>query len=477
MKVLLTNIGGSSGGTKPIAISLLSAILKQRGHTTLLFDTTFMDLGFMLDGEISDYVKQNKPVDWGAYRLVRNRVFNPKEDFAWIIEHERPDVIAVNAISDMYPYSIEFLKFAKQLFNIPVIIGGIHATCLPEEVIAESYIDAVCIGEGETALVEFVESIKDGQITRTDIPGLWIKKDGVVHKNGLAPLVDINELPFLDYDIYEERQFMRPYDGKILRAGDVQDIRGCPRLCPYCANAVLNTMYPKGRVRFFSPERFVAEMEYLVKTYRLEFFKIFSEDMFIRNEEDLAVLSKLYRKRVNIPFTTHGHPQTVTARKAKLLKNMNCVSVSMALEEGDYEYRKNILKRDYSDEMYIAKIKVLKDAGIRTVSLNMMGLPYETEAMIMKTFRLLRKAKPTVSNISMFFPYRGTPLGDLSIEKGFADIKTLKNARCEMSNSYMAMPQIKRRTLNNIRKMAPYFLKYPSFLHPFLRLYCKMEVK
>jgi radical SAM superfamily enzyme YgiQ (UPF0313 family) len=107
----------------------------------------------------------------------------------------------------------------------------------------------------------------------------------------------------------------------------------------------------------------------------------------------------------------------------------------------------------------------------------MMGLPYETEAMIMKTFRLLRKAKPTVSNISMFFPYRGTPLGDLSIEKGFADIKTFKNARCEMSNSSMNMPQIKRRTLNNIRKMAPYFLKYPSFLHPFLRLYCKMEVK
>ncbi|MBW1861613.1 MAG: radical SAM protein, partial [Deltaproteobacteria bacterium] len=103
--------------------------------------------------------------------------------------------------------------------------------------------------------------------------------------------------------------------------------RGCPRRCPYCANAILNKLYPKKRVRFFSPERFVEEVKFLTKTYGLEFFKIFSEDMLLRNIDDFARLSELYRKEVNVPFTSHAHPNTLTREKAKLLKKMNCASI------------------------------------------------------------------------------------------------------------------------------------------------------
>ena len=475
-KVLFTYIGGSSPGSKPLSIALLSSILKKKGHKTILFDTTFMDLGFALDGEISDSVKQFKKVDWGKHHLVRDARHNPKKEFINLIEREKPDVIASNTMSDMYNYTMDFLRLAKSRFNIPVIIGGIHPTVLPEEVIKEDCVDALCIGEGEKAILEFVESIENQQIKRTDIENLWIKIDGKVYKNKLAPLVDVNELPFLDYSIFEERQFLRPFEGKILRSGDVQDMRGCPRICPYCANAVLNKIYPGRGLRPFRPDRYVDEVEYLVKTYNLEFFKVFSEDMFLRNTDDLALLSRLYKKKVNVPFVSRGYPKTVTEEKAKMLKDMNCVSISMALEEGSYEYRKDVLKRNYTDKEYIKKVRVLKDAGIRTVSLNMMGLPYETEKMIFKTFSLLKKARPSLANISMFFPYRGTPLGDLCIEKGFTKEETVKNARSDMSKTILTMPQIKQVTLNGIRRMAHYYINYPTFLYPLFKM-CHRENK
>jgi anaerobic magnesium-protoporphyrin IX monomethyl ester cyclase len=473
-KVLLTSIGGSSAGAKPLSTSLISAILKAGGHEVIYFDTTFMDLGFPLDGEISDSVLQFKKVDWKGYNLTRDKGIDAKGVFHELIERERPDLIAASCMSDMYPYTIDFLRFAKERFDLPIILGGIHATLLPDEVIAEDCIDAVCIGEGEEAVLDFVEAVSGGRITRTDIKNLWIKTDGVVHRNPVGDPVDINALPFLDYSIYDPRQFLRPYEGRILRSGDVQDIRGCPRLCPYCANSVLNALYPRKRVRFYTPERFVEEAEYLTKTYDLQFFKIFSEDMFLRNTDDMARLSELYRKRVNVPFTSHAHPNTMTREKARLLKKMNCASISMALESGNYEYRKNVLKRDYTDEKYIEKVGILREEGIRVVALNMMGMPYETRDMIFDTFHLLKRARPSLANISMFFPYRGTPLGDLAIREGFVSVEKVKSMRSDMSQTTLDMPQIRGEDLNGIRKMSYFYLNYPEILYPLFRL-CEGE--
>ncbi|OGZ35172.1 MAG: hypothetical protein A2V60_00510 [Candidatus Portnoybacteria bacterium RIFCSPHIGHO2_01_FULL_39_19] len=349
-------------------------------------------------------------------------------------------------------------------------MGGIHATTLPDEVIAEDCIDALCVGEGEEAILEFVDAISGSNITRTDIQNLWIKKNDIVHKNPVRPLKDINKLPFLDYSIYDPRQFLRPFEGKIIKSGDVQDIRGCPRRCPYCANSVLNELYPIGRVRFFSPERFVEEMKFLTKTYDLKFFKIFSEDMLLRNVDDFARLSELYQKEVNVPFTSHAHPHTVTREKAKLLKKMNCASISMALESGNYEFRKNILKRDYTDETYIEKVRILKEEGIRVAALNMMGMPYETKEMIFDTFRLLKKARPSLANISMFFPYRGTPLGDTAVKEGYASEEEIKPARSDMSKTILKMPQISQKELNGIRKMSYFYLHYSEILYPLFQV-------
>ena len=233
-KILLTSIGGSSAGAKPLSTSLLSAILKSKGHQVAYFDTTFMDLGFPLDGEISDNVMQFKKVDWGKYDLVRDKSINAKAVFLDRIEKEHPDLIAASCMSDMYPYTIDFLRAAKEHYDLPIIIGGIHTTLLPEEVITEDCIDALCVGEGEEAILEFADAVQGGRITRMDIPDLWIKENGIVHRNPVRPLRDINELPFLDYSIYDPRQFLRPFEGRIIKSGDVQDIRGCPRRCPYC---------------------------------------------------------------------------------------------------------------------------------------------------------------------------------------------------------------------------------------------------
>lgn len=470
MKVALTNIGGSSPGTKPVSISILTAVLKQKGHDVALFDTTFMDLGFRLDTEVSDELRMFKPVDWGHYGLKRERI-DARQEWLRFLDREQPDLIAASAFSDMYKHTLEFMKVAKERLGVPIIVGGIHTTLLPDEVIKEECVDAICVGEGEAALLEYIDALDGRNVTRTDIQNLCIKKDGKIQKNPLRPLAVLDDLPFFDYSLYDRRQFLRPYQGKVFRSGDFQDKRGCPRRCTYCAYAIINTeIYPRTRVAMYSPERFVEEALYLTKTWHLEFFKIFSEDIFVRHADDLAKISELWAKKVNIPFTTSGYPIAVTKKKVELLKKMNCVSISLALECGNAHYREHMLKRKYTNEQFEEAIRMVQDAGIRACSLNMVGLPRESRKMIFETIEANRKIRPDHADFGCFFPFRGTPLGDLAVADKFADPEEIKNSRSEHGNCILDMPQIPRDEVHGIIKVHHFYLYYPKVMWPIFAL-------
>ena len=72
--VLFTLIGASSPGTQPLNVSILSSVCNRAGHETSLFDTTFMDLGFDLDTEVSQRDTVFEKIDYTKLNLVREDV-------------------------------------------------------------------------------------------------------------------------------------------------------------------------------------------------------------------------------------------------------------------------------------------------------------------------------------------------------------------------------------------------------------------
>lgn len=474
-KILFTLIGAQSPGTKPLNTSLLSAVLNKAGHETILFDTTFMDLGFELDTEISDRITQFKKVDFKKYNLIRDNSQDPITAFLNLISKEQPDIVCASAMSDMFWHTTRFLARMKEEHDIPVICGGIHATLQPENAISPDCIDYIVVGEGEDVIIPLIDWVlnKNPIPDRTPVP-VWYKKDGSIVKTSGNQLVDLSGLPYMNYDFYDERQFMRPFEGRITRSGDVHTMRGCPKRCSYCCNAELNKIYQKMEGwtgwRTYTPERFVAEADYLVRKYDLNFFKFFDEDMLLRPEEDMAALSELYKKRVNIPFTMQAHPNSVSPTKAKLLKNMNCASITISMECGNEHYRRNILNRNYTNDKFCKAIKTLRDAGLRVTALTMIGLPYESRKMIYETIELAKRAKPSHINSNIFFPYRGTPLGDLAVKEKFADPKTIRESKFDSSRTIMHMPQISPEEIEGIRRVWNFYISWPRFMRPFFRL-------
>jgi anaerobic magnesium-protoporphyrin IX monomethyl ester cyclase len=472
-KILFTLFGASSPGTQPLNVSILSSICNQAGHETALFDTTFMDLGFDLDTEVSQRDTVFEKIDYTKLNLIREDV-DAKQLFIQKIKDFKPDIIASSAMSDMFYWTHTILTYTKeQGFDIPVICGGVHSTLQPDDVMSYDCIDYNVIGEGEGVLLPLIDSIlnKEEPGPLTSVPVMYRKAGNIKKTTSEQKLVNLDDLPFLNWEFYDERQFYRPFMGKLVRSGDVQTMRGCPKRCSYCANAELNKVYATmdgwSGWRTYEPERFVEEAKYLSKRHNLEFFKFYDEDMLLMPEENLAKLSELYRKEVNVPFTMQCHPNSVTLKKAELLKNMNCASVTLSMECGNYHYRRNILNRHYSNEKFINTVDILNKVGIRSAALTMIGLPFESRKMIFETIELGRQAKATHTNTNIFFPYFGTPLGDMARDNKFCVEDEVRKAKFDASRTLLNMPQIDPKEVEKIRKLWSFYIKWPKFMFPF----------
>ena len=128
-KILFTLIGASSPGTQPLNTSLLSAVCKRAGHEVDLFDTTFIDLGFELDTEVSQRISQFKTVDHSKYNLVRDGNIDGKKAFIDKIKKFKPDVICASAMSDMFYYTRTFLDYMKSegmIYLLSLVVFIVH---------------------------------------------------------------------------------------------------------------------------------------------------------------------------------------------------------------------------------------------------------------------------------------------------------------------------------------------------------------
>jgi len=185
----------------PLSLSILYPCLKSKGFQAELFDTTY-------------YKTEETSFEERRVELLQIREFNLAErgvtfietdiykDLIEKVETYKPNLIAITIVEDVYPLALSLLSSIRQ-FDVPVIAGGVFVTLCPEEVISQENIDMICVGEGEGPLVELCEKMYRGE-DYTAVQNLWFKKDGNIIKNPLRNLIDINQLPYADYDMFEE---------------------------------------------------------------------------------------------------------------------------------------------------------------------------------------------------------------------------------------------------------------------------------
>lgn len=453
----------------PTAITSMSAYLKERGVEVDLFDTTFYKLMPKSADELRVDICQNKPFKFSDAD-VQYKTTDIHQDFAERLEDFKPDVLAISCNDFTHKIAESLIENIHNRYpKLHVVMGGIYPTFFPQEAIANKDVDSICIGEGYEALYELVYKICNGEKIAGEIQNLVVKTDNVIRLCTIRPPIDINSIPFDDFDIFEPTRHYRPMFGKMLKILPVWFDLGCPYNCTYCSAPSIRNHYSKfgykyGRVK--SIERIKEELDYQIAKHKPEFLYFSSETFFARPKEHIKEFAEYYKTKHHIPFWCEARSENITEENASILKEMGCSRISIGLESGNEEYRMNILNKRFTNDQFLRSSNILKQNGIKFTTNNIIGLPDETREMVFDTIelnRLITNWSNDVNQvISTYVPTGGTDLQKYCLECGYYDLDKYLNMPFGGFHigSYLNMPQLLPKDVMGLLRTFPMYVRF-----------------
>jgi len=437
-KILFLNPNKWGRGITAIWIPSHAAILKNKNHQVRLFDSTFYNN--WTDDELSYNTSnlQYEPTDYGKFVKFNER--DVKKDLQTIIDDYKPEIIFWSALSSHINGEGEYvnIQYGHELIrdiktSAIKIAGGLQPTAEPLEVFERfPCIDYFIGGESEFVLAEFVEQFNKNKEYNL-VKGLIRKENGKVIINSKQALIsNLDEIPHYDYSVFDQAVFFRPYNGQVIRAVDYELSRGCVYACSYCVETTIQNYYGFSEttksgilknanqyLRHKSANRAFNEMKEIHEKFNIELFRCQDTNFLTIDQKTLSDLSDLIDES-NLPIKLYieTRPEGINDTSVKLLKKLHVDGVGMGIEVSSESFRKDHLNRFPTQEKIVSAFRILKEFGIKRTAYNIIGLPNETEQMIIDTIRFNSILQPDNITVAFYSPYIGTNLEKKSKEMG-----------------------------------------------------------
>lgn len=379
-----------------------------------------------------------------------------------------PQAILISSMTGTHQKYLKFIKEMKEKISLPVLMGGSHPTFFPE-VLESSEIDFICVGEGEEMIIEFAEAITEKKSFKK-VANLGYKKNGRIIYNPVRNLIeDLDEIPFPNRELYYDRYpVLAKFPTKRFLA-----TRGCPYNCSFCFNHSLKSLYRgKGRyVRRRSAENIVQEILAVKEKYPLKTVR-FPDDSFTINKRWLLSLLKLYKKKVDLPFTCLVRANELDEEIVGAFKEANCTNVYFGIESGNEKYRNEILSKALLDKDILGAAKLLRKYKIIFGTYNMIGLPGETLDDAFETAKFNYRVKSTLPTATILQPYPGTAIADYAQKNGY--LNSNYNVDCfDVMTSGTVLNIEEKKELVNLNSFFFIAARFP-FLIPLIKILIKL---
>lgn len=333
-----------------------------------------------------------------------------------VIDEFKPDVVGITCMTPMVVETHLTAKVVKSCNPAPsVVVGGIHPSILPEEIISDTNIDVVVRGEGEITLHELLETLPDMDLHH--IQGLTFRsEDKIVHTPDRPLLEDLDILPFparhlVNYEGYHQvpdAVFAEP-----LR--EILTSRGCPFRCIFCSARFVSGY----KYRYHSPDRVMEEVDLLVNTYGARQIAVLDDNFVVDRQRTIDICEKLmqrgYHKKV--VWTTAARADQVDYDIMKLMKEAGFKLLSFGVETGSSRLLKMIQKGETKEQIQAA-VENAHRAGLLVRGTLILGLPTETREDSLKTIQWAKDLRLDFAKFSLATPYPGTPLYQIAVQQG-----------------------------------------------------------
>jgi anaerobic magnesium-protoporphyrin IX monomethyl ester cyclase len=354
-----------------------------------------------------------------------------KEEIAEMVRAYDPGLIGYSCMSQQYAWAVEVNAHLKAAFPaIPSIVGGVHVTMVPDEVLEQNHFDYACPGEGEYALLDLVNALEKGADT-TKIQNLRMIRDGAKIVNPVGPFPDLAKMPRLDYELFDVGHVTTVKKGWL----GMLTSRGCPYKCTYCFNKEIVDLYieeggakkSKEFLRHFPLEIILDDLKRLKAEYPMIETIIFDDDLFTLNKKYVLDFCAAYKEAgIGLPFVVNAHVQVFDDDMAFALADAGCTILKFGLESGSPKIRKDVLWRFMSNEQILRSFAAAHRYGLHTSAFIMFGLPFEGRDEVMETLQICAEAKMGRFRWAIFFPFPGTAGYKIAHENNLIDAEKMK---------------------------------------------------
>lgn len=426
-------------GYTPIWVASHIGLLKKAGHEVSYFDALFY-------ASWSDnYTAKNTETQMYAPSDYEIHIEWKKDDVVAslqsVVDDFCPDIIFWSAISSHIHSEGEYVcvQYGHDLLGSVKtkalkIASGIQPTVDPG-LMMDIFpgVDYYVRGESEFVLRD-IAGRYDKKKSFDDLQGLAFKKNNAIVINPPQPLVtDMDLLEPYDYSVFEDQVFYRPYNGKVVRAVDYEMSRGCPFTCDYCAEVAIQKYYgfrergkngalkEAGRyMRCKSIGRIFEEIKKTHQERNVVFFRCQDTNFLTIPPRVLNGLAdKIQGAGLPVFFYVETRPELINPSNVAILKKLRVDGVGMGIETASEDFCATQLHRFCKQSDIIKAFKLLKDAGIKRTTYNVLGFRDQTEEMILDTIRFNRLLDPDNISTSFYSPYIGTAEHQRSVEQGY----------------------------------------------------------
>ncbi len=323
---------------------------------------------------------------------------------------QKPGLIGIGAVTNTINQAWQIARLIKNKKNIPLVLGGIHPTLLPEESLKKSFIDLVIRGEAEIPLLNLVLGK-----AKAKIKGLSFKKGRkIIHNPPAPPLQNLDTLPFparhlLPLEKYITIGAQRPPYATLTSS------RGCPYNCSFCSTKAVSGR--KFRAR--SPENVLAEIDHLVKNYGVREINIV-DDNFTIDPQRVEKICKLLLKRNYDLILKNGNGVRIDRLSYPLLRLMKKAGwyfLAFGIESGDQA----ILDQNNKGLKLTQVRQVInwcQKIGLQTIGFFIIGLPGETLTSIKKTINFAKSLALDEAQFNILTPFAGTQAREMIQNQG-----------------------------------------------------------
>ena len=358
MNILLINPRNGNPNTKPpLGLLSIGTICKQAGHSVVILDAALLDLDAKQVAIHAGYA----------------------------------DMVGLTAMTPLVGNALSIAAAIKKLnADIPIIIGGVHASLFPDELYKTGLFSSVVVGEGEDTIFDILASIQSPEA----------KLKPIYKPTKFA------EIPMLDYSLIDIEAYQPRYPhAQRTPWVSTQTSRGCPFNCSFCCNIFGH------KHRSMPPAQIIQMINGLVNGYGVKDIT-FYDDEFTLDRNHVIQLCELIndsKLATDLTWTCEARVDMVDSELLASMRKAGCRLIYFGIESGN-QHILDKLNKHQTLEAVSQAVELTHRSGIQSAGYFMLGCPDETKDSMKQTVAFSLELKLDHAQFSVCCPLPGSEL-------------------------------------------------------------------